>query len=290
MKHLVIASLLLSSNIALSMVKTNSNLSPEAGQSEFAIGAAYMGGSAASSATNQSADITGYLVPISYFYGVNANDSFGISLGYNSQETKISNSTTKLNRKGFTDAELAYKGNYDFMGATFYSKAGSSIPLVQQTSNWDTGEDNFGEGRFIPFLEAALVFPVQSFALGVSGRYNVGLEGNKDITLSGSTENYTAKGGGGYEVAVFGEIENSFHPNLSLKYVRAYDTQYTRTNTQLTYTKPTVYSIEASMRFNLTGSMEVLPSLQYITPVDKSSGSYSKYDIFAGGATLRALF
>ncbi|QDK37262.1 hypothetical protein [Bdellovibrio sp. NC01] len=296
MKHIVIASLILSSsNFAFGMIKTSANLSPDAGQMEFLAAAAYASSSVKFSDTGAKSDLTGYVLPVGFYYGVNQNDSFGLTLGYISTETKSAQagfSDTTSKNKGFNDAKIGYKGNYDFMGATFFSSAGTSIPLEKSKVDEVTMERNPSEGRLVPFIEAGLVFPVQSYSLGFGGSYNMALEGNRDYVINSTTTvNVTVKDGSQMSLYVFGEIESDYHPYLKVLYNRYYTEHFEYNGITGTSSSPyATISAEASLRFNMNPNFEIWPTLAYTTVMDKSDMNVSSYDQFIGGVSIRALY
>lgn len=294
MKLALLASLVLTSTSAFAYNETAQNLIPASGQNEIMIGAAYQNSSITASNSAGDEKITTYETPLSYYYGITDFSAFGVRLAYTSSTLDLNaNGTSSTSKtKGLGDITVSYKGHGNQDAMTGYYEVGAQVPPEKAKANFDNLETNEASGQIHPFLTLGIATPMTSWIVGFEGTYNHALDGNGDITSSGSTFSGTIKGGSYYALALYGEMPSFYHFNASLNYKHSYGSKFEADNNagSITYIGQETLALMLQARHEFTPGFEIIPLLGYSTLLNKSALNLDKVDAFSIGLALRSTF
>lgn len=293
MKSLIIGTLLFSSTAALALTETEQTLTPRAQQFEVRAGGTYEYISADSS--TQTMTSNGFIIPGSFFYGINDNNAIGMELGYQSRTAEYNptvGADFKMKTKGMMRLKFQYKGNFDIGAGTMFLNGSFNVPPEKATLDGATGDRSVSTGQMGISGAIGYIVPVSKINLGGILGYDMNFEGDGTYT-STLNQSFTmkSKGGNAIRLQIFGEIENAFNPNISLNYTSTEEIKYTyNVNSEATYSKTDRLEVRGSLRFIATENVDIIPHAAYATMLNKSDFNADKWNEFLIGGDIRLVF
>ncbi|WP_415061810.1 hypothetical protein [Bdellovibrio sp.] len=279
------------SSFSFALTMTQKNLAPSAGQSEIQFGTGYV--SSSLTATMATANTSGYEVATSYVYGLSNEHSLGLGVGYGSAESKydyIMAPDVTFKKQGLSDLLLAYQGNFDLSGFTFFTHVGAHIPTEKYKIDSDKNEQNLSSGRVSPLIGLGIIVPSSVADVGARLKYKLPQDGDAERVSSGLSKQGTISGGNELTLALFAEIQNAFHPNFEVSYMTVSSSTAKFSDSTITYLEQKLLSLDAAFRIEIAPGFEVLPVLTYSTLLNKSDLNIDSYNTFAGNLRGRFTF
>jgi hypothetical protein len=274
-------------------VKTIQTLTPNAGEGELILEGKYGFGTIETNSTpSVSLDVSGGGAGVSYFYGLDQNNSIGLSTRYSSIEesTSILGTNVKFKVKGFDNIVLGYKGNFNLGFPTLYVAGAISIPAEKDKTDYDKSEATVSKGQVLVPLSVGLVMPFSQLKFGGIATYQFAAQGTGEVIDSGTSFTGDTKGGDSYKLQFFGELENDIHPNFELEYLHQYARHFEGDGVTADDAGQETVTATFSLRLTATPTFELIPNLSYATLLHKSDLGYSKYDLYTFGLNARILF
>lgn len=294
MKSLV-AVMLFFSSAAFALTETEQTLSPRAQQFEIRAGGAYEFMDA-SYENGGSATSNGFVVPATAFYGLNDNNAIGFGISYLSQTVEEKPNlmpSYKAKTKGFENFNIQYKGNFDIIRKmTLFLGAEFDIPPEKLSINRLTYDYTASKGQMSFSGTVGLLMPVSMFKLGSLLTYKLNMDGDGTLTDVGYTNAaIKTSGGSGFDLRLFGEIENAYNPNVSIGY-SSHDKISLKANgvSVGNFIKRDLLTFRGSLRFIATENLDIIPYASYTNVLNKSDIDAEKWNIFTLGADARFLF
>ncbi|MDG0816371.1 hypothetical protein [Bdellovibrio svalbardensis] len=288
---LVITLLVLAPVYGFTMTTTYQTLTPHEGQSDFRLGVGYRSVNAETKSGGKT-DATGPSIPVTYYYGLTENHSLGGEISYSSLNQDYKDSTTSLNAKsyGMEDVFFGYKGNFEVGTPTLFIRGGLKIPPEKSRRNWDNNESNTSTGQMAFIGSLGMTSAFSTFNVGFLGLYSANQNGDGEVTSSGKTYSGKITGGSSYQFSAYGEIQNIYHPNVSLDYARSFTSTFTSDSGMVgtTLTGNELIRGTFSLRYEMTPGFEIVPVLAYTTILKKDD--FSKYNYFLTGVEARLVF
>ncbi|HWU44722.1 MAG TPA: hypothetical protein VN132_14820 [Bdellovibrio sp.] len=279
------------SSSSFAMTETFQNLTPQQGQLDLRVGAIY------NNVTTQNkfgttATSDGSQIPMSVIYGIYGSHAVEVDFSYTSLTSKgISTSE----QKGFDNIFVGYRGNWDLDPVTIFVKTGFEIPPEKASQSVQFNNDsssNSSTGQLSYSIMTGILTTTSFAKLGVLAEYQTNRDGDMDYSPSpGTTFSGKIQGGDAYGFGAFGEIDNSFHPNVMVAYTRHMSSDFLFNGIATSWSNGyETMSAQGTMRFLVTPNIEIIPELAYMTLLNQSDMNLSKYDSFYAGLSARFVF
>lgn len=201
-------------------VQTNMTLTPESGQFDLRpsvqLGIESTTGNGVPDNRTGSAKLSGL-----FLYGVDSNNSFGLSVGYAAGRQEIA-AVRDFDIAGVMPASLFYRANWEIGGTTLFYNLGYSFDLEKRETNRDTNTANFSKGQREIDVTIGIVLPVDIIKFGGFFSYTKALDGQRTIRRGGQSIDFDLSRGDTMGFTGLAELEYSWHPTLTVTYLKKY--------------------------------------------------------------------
>lgn len=229
---------------------------------------------------------------VRYVYGIGNNQSVGAELNHltHVNRTSFASVETSQKKNGLGNPSVHYKGVVNMVGISLFGYVDYSFKIEKETFDTDkqVGNSAVGQNRINLSLGGYKAIN-PDYIFGGLIHYSKAEDGERAEQSGSGSQTFKLSKGDRMVTSIFLEVQNEWHPNVSLGFIKSFSTESTDEFDNKIYSMNTdSVSLSVSAQFQTDKNIFFIPEISYTNTFDNEY--LKKYNAFNFYGGLRLLF